>query len=159
MIHFLIQSIFLYLFHFAFMSLCDLSVYDSFSVMSSCPPCPYVSTSIPVSICATLIFPTHIYKPHMSCMSPQFIFQLRLDYYCHFPPAHDLSLPPHSISSLWKVKLFDSRTSAFRLHTQPETILMAPSDSLTSLRPVGSAYTCIYSKYLDHNRRLAQCTS
>ena len=81
-IHFLIRSVSLYLFPFTFMSLCDLSVYNSVSIMSSHPPCPYISTLIPVSICTTLIFPTHIYKPHMSCMSPQFVYQLQPDYYC-----------------------------------------------------------------------------
>ena len=35
----------------------------------------------------------------------------------------------------------------------------APTDSTTSLRPMGHTYTCIYSKYLDHDRRLAQCMS
>ena len=91
-IHFLIRSIFLYLFLFAFMSLCDLSAYDLFSIMSSRPPCLYVSASIPVSVCVTLIFLTRIYKPHMSCMSPQFVYQLQLDYYCHSLPTLNLSL-------------------------------------------------------------------
>ena len=106
-IHFLIQSIFLYLFLFTFVSLCDLlSVYDLFSVMSSHPPFLYISTSIPVSVCATLAFLTCIYKPCMSCMSPQFIYQLQFDYYCHSLPMLNLSFLPLNISGLQK--LFDS---------------------------------------------------
>ena len=35
----------------------------------------------------------------MSCMSPQFVYQLRLDYCCHSLSARDLSLPPRSISA------------------------------------------------------------
>ena len=34
-----------------------------------------------------------------------------------------------------------------------------PTDSITPLWFVGCTYTCIYSKYLDHNRRPAQHTS
>ena len=35
----------------------------------------------------------------MSCMSPQFVYQLRLDFYCHSLSARDLSLPPRSTST------------------------------------------------------------
>ena len=110
-IHFLIQSVFLYLFLFAFVSLCDLSVYNSFFIMSSHPLSPYVSASIPVSICATLIFLTCIYKPCMSCMSPQFIYQLQLNYYCHSLLVLDLNLPP--LNNFRLPELFNSQTSAF----------------------------------------------
>ena len=110
-IHFLIWSFFLYLFPFAFMSLCDLSIYNSVAVMSSHPPCPCISALIPVSICATLVFPTHIYKPHMSCMS-QFIYQLQLNFYCQSPTSCQLKSHNLSIFSSLQ-KLFDSWTSAF----------------------------------------------
>ena len=99
-------------------------------------PRAHVSTLIPVSVCATLLSPTWIYKPGMSCMSPQFVHQHQLDYYCHSPSPQfvhqhqldyychspsvcDLSLLPCSISSLQK--LFDSHTSAIQLLTQPKT--------------------------------------
>ena len=111
---------------FAFVSLCDLSVYDSFSVMSSCSPCPYVSTLIPVSVCATLVFLTRIYKPHMSCMSSQFVYQLQLDYYCHSPSACDLSLPPHSILASGNCSTLATLLFGFTHYRKPSRLILQP---------------------------------
>ena len=86
-----------------------------------------------LNTCLHLCYPhllTCIYKSCMSCMSPQFVYQLRLDYYHHSPSACDLSLLPHSISGFRK--LFDSCTSAIRLHAQPET---SPPHPLTLQLP------------------------
>ena len=97
-IHFLIRSVTLCPFPFAFVSLCDLTIHDSVSVMSVCSPIPIRFHLDTWPVCLTLAFPTRIYKSHMSCMFPQFVYQLRPDFYCHSPFTCDLSLPPRSTS-------------------------------------------------------------
>ena len=53
------------------------------------PLCPRVSHAhmfLPhylVLTCVTLVFLTHIYKSHMSCMFLQFVYQLQLAFYSH----------------------------------------------------------------------------
>ena len=81
---------------FRILSLYDLSVYDSVSVCPHVSPHPSVSASIPDPFIQPLSFPPCIYKSRMSCMSPQFIYRLQLDY-CHSLSARDLSLPPRSL--------------------------------------------------------------
>ena len=53
----------------------------------------------------------------MSCMSPQFIYQLQLNYYCHSLLVLNLSLMPLDISSLQK--LFDSLLSTLSTLHKP----------------------------------------
>ena len=54
-------------------------------------------------------------------MFPQFVYQLRLDFYCHSPSARDIESSASQYFHLQK--LLDSRNSVICLHAPPETFL------------------------------------
>ena len=153
-IHFLIWSILLYPFPFAFVSLCDLPVYDSVSICPHISPCPYVSASIPDPFVQPSSFRLAYISPicHVCLLSSYIDFNSTL--LSLSPSVCDLSLLPYSPSGF--LKLFDSRNSVIRPRALPETFPHSSLDTTTSLRPIGSAYTYLYSKYLDRDRRPAQ---
>ena len=90
----------------------------------------------------------------MSYMSPQFVYQLQLNYYCHSLLALDLSFLP--LNNFWPPETVQLSNLCLLTHANLETISMVPFNSATSLQPVGSTYTYIYLKHLDCNRRPAQ---
>ena len=139
-------------------------LYVTYLFMIHFPLCPlvphactsYVSALIPVSVCATqptLIFLTRRYKPRTSHMSPQFIYQLRLNYYCHSLPALNLSLP------------LDISGNCSTLEPLPfdfmPTWKLFPWYPMTLWLPWNpwEGHIPIYLKYLDCDRRPAQHTS
>ena len=74
----------------------------------------------------------------MSCMFPQFIYQLRLNFYCHSPSACDLSLPPCSISTSRNCLTRTILISIFTRLQKPSHLVLRPCSFPVTRR------TCIY---------------
>ena len=62
----------------------------------------------------------------MSCMSPQFVYQLRLDFYCHSLSACNLSLPPHSISAPGNCTTLTTLLFDFTCLWKPSHLILQP---------------------------------
>ena len=106
-----------------------------------CPhvsPCPSVSASIPDPFIQPSSFLPRIYKSRMSCMSPQFIYQLRLDYCCHYLSARDLSLPPRRASASRNCLTLVTLLFDFAHYREPSRLILRLYNFLTTRR------TCIY---------------
>ena len=62
----------------------------------------------------------------MSCMFPQFIYQLRLNFYCHSPSAHDLSLLPRSTSTSGNCLTLATPIFVFTRLQKPSHLILRP---------------------------------
>ena len=62
----------------------------------------------------------------MSCMSPQFIYRLQLDFYCHSPSACDLSLPPRSTSTSGNCLTLATLIFVFMRLWKPSHLVLRP---------------------------------
>ena len=74
----------------------------------------------------------------MSCMFPQFVYKLRLDYCCHYLSAHDLSLPPRRTSASGNCLTLITLLFDFAHYRKPSRLILRLYDFLTTRR------TCIY---------------
>ena len=102
--------------------------------MSACFPRPSVSASIPDPFIQPSSFPPHIYKSRMSCMSPQFVYQLRLDYCCHYLSARDLSLLPHRASASGNCLTLVTLLFDFAHYQKPSRLILRLYNFLTARR-------------------------
>ena len=62
----------------------------------------------------------------MSCMFPQFVYQLQLDFYYHSPSAHDLSLLPCSTSASGNCLTLATPIFVFTRLRKPSRLILRP---------------------------------
>ena len=74
------------------------------------------------------------YMSRMSCMSPQFVYQLQLDYCCHYLSAHDLSLPPRRASASGNCLTLVTLLFDFAHYRKPSRLIHRLYDFLTARR-------------------------
>ena len=70
----------------------------------------------------------------MSCMSPQFVYRLRLDYCCHSLSARDLSLPPRRASASGNCLTLVTLLFDFTHYRKPSCLILRLYDFLTTRR-------------------------
>ena len=70
----------------------------------------------------------------MSCMFPQFVYQLRLDYCCHYLSARDLSLPPRRTSTSGNCLTLVTLLFDFTHYQKPSRLILRLYDFLTTRR-------------------------
>ena len=108
------------------------------------------------SFCSALVLPLHINKTWKACMFRQFVYQLwhplSFSYLCS-----TWASCPSTSSGLQK--LFDCWPSSLLTCASPETISVVPSTLQLPYSPWGAHIPAYNSKYLDCDRRPAQCTS
>ena len=123
------------------MLLCDLPHKYVFRLISHNSRTHMFSTFDTCSFCSVLDFPLHIYKTRKACMFCQFVYQLQHLLSISYSCSTYVSLMPLNI--FWTLEAIQLLTLySFDLH-EPGNYFHGTFDSVTSLRSLGSAYTCI----------------
>ena len=127
-------------FPFTFMLLCDLPHMYVFLLISPWLLYPHVFHIQCLFLLFSPWLPLCIYKTWKACMFCQFVYQLWS--IVTLLLVFDLSLLCLLTSSILR-ELFDTRSASCSTCAYPEDYFHGALDSATSLRPLGSTYTCI----------------